>query len=639
MAKKYLNEEGVKTVFELLKGNNNTGSNIEIVQETGESTTAVMSQKAVTDALKEMNVGGGENVNADWDAEEGEDGFIKNKPVIDLETEKLEELFNQTMTFSISSNMYRIAPNSTYFELKEGDKYKVIIDNKIFDNIICKKIDSDYVITDGDILHYMPSDGTFTIYQSTLNPNIAYKTDSDLTTVVKVYHYIIGKVKQFDPEYLPIVQETGDSETSIMSQKAVTDALKNFQGSEDSVSNVPEINQIVYSTIDGKKLNMNETYVETNIYYPNKGFGVITFKEDLTEPFFSNFNFGNNSDVAKLKSVVLPEGINILPQSFFLNCVNLESVELPSTITKFEYYNHFYQCNKLSSINLPNIPELPDYCFFRCFSLNHITLPNSVTKIGKSSFEYSGISNIDLNNVTEIGSYAFSRTQLVSLDTKKVTTIGEYAFYYCDDLNNVLFNTSLTELGNNCFSNCRSLNNINFIQNSLLQTIPNYCFSYCTSLNEISIDNNISSIGLNAFYYCPLRSITIHSSTIQSYNNAFNMDGGRPTLEYFYTRSIAPLQSMNSYYTIKTIVLDTSSFIELSTSSLAGLRNFATIYVNANLLEQYRTTYADYAQLFKPITGKEVGTMYWVGTKEEYELIEDKNMDTIYYILEDEENV
>ena len=46
----------------------------------------------------------------------------------------------------------------------------------------------------------------------------------------------VSKEKLAESIYLPIVQETGDSETSIMSQKAVTEALKNLDTPDTDLS-------------------------------------------------------------------------------------------------------------------------------------------------------------------------------------------------------------------------------------------------------------------------------------------------------------------------------------------------------------------------------------------------------------------
>lgn len=419
--------------------------------------------------------------------------------------------------------------------------------------------------------------------------------------------------------------------------KKLKSSSGNNNSSENQISPIPKQNEIIYTTIDGEKIEFDESdFIISNKYFSNLGFGKLTFSEDLTDNLPDEFFYNKIT----LKSVILPEGITILPAKCFSWCSNLEIVELPNSINSFgSLGNQFHYCFRLKEINLPNnITEIPVCCFYNCSSLNHIYLHDNITKIGNSAFEYSGISNIDLNKVTEIEDNAFAYSQLISLDTKNVKTIGVRAFSWCKDLVTVFFNSSLNSLGSYCFNQCSSLSNINFIENLNLHEIPSYCFNYCYSLNEISIDYNITTLGFNAFYYCPLRSITIHSSSITNYNNAFMFDGSRPTLEYFYTKSAAPINTMNSYLTLKTVVLDTPSFLS-SIPNLSNLRNYCTIYVQEHLLEQYRTTYPGYYNLFKPITGDILGSKVWSGTEEEYELLDSYDINTIYYIFEEDEEI
>lgn len=439
------------------------------------------------------------------------------------------------------------------------------------------------------------------------------------------------EIKQNGDIYIPDTNASGNYYEKPMIK--LQDALGN-SGSNISLSFVPKQNEIIYTTTDGKALEYTlGNVVKSNEYFENLGYGKITFTEDLTDNLPERF-FANK---LTLKSIILPEGFTILPSDCFGKCYNLESVELPNSITEFNGSAHFSQCFRLKEINLPNeITEISYNCFEYCYSLNHIYLHDNIKKINTNAFYYSGISNINLNQVEEIGYNAFENSQLISLDTRNVKTIANNAFRYCDDLVTIYLSNSLESLGEYCFYSCKSLSNVNFVENSKLTTIQSNCFNGCTSLNEISIDSNINFIGGSAFYNCPLRSITIHSSSITNYNYAFTFNSSKSTLEYFYTKSPAPLQTMYAYTTLKTVVLDTAQFMT-SLPNLGNLRNYCTIYVQEQLLEQYKTTYKDYANLFKPITGSVPGENTWTGTEEEYNLLGEYNDDTIYYIIDEDE--
>ena len=541
-------------------------------------------------------------------------------------------------------------PNETEIQIQLDGKYKVVIGDKTWYLTAIQKDNTIVGITDGTTTkqnnHPVPEDGTFMIYFS--NGRYCIYTRFDFTNEQVIVSKMVSNDKKLNSRYLPIEQTVGNSSTSVMSQKAVYEALRDLKeelgetvgggDTEVGINHVPYQNQIIYTTTDNAALDLSNGLVESDKYYPKKGFGIITFTDDLTDNLSANIF----ADKSTLKSAILPNGITKLPSACFANCSNLEKVELPDSITVFEGGSQFLNCAKLEAISLPNqLMELSSYCFSSCKSLSHICLPNNLKTIGERCFVNSGISNIDLNNVVSIGNSAFQKSQLISLDTKNVQTIGNVAFQECNDLITVYLNTALTSLGNGCFEGCKSLSNVNFTENSKLTEIPSACFANCTSLNEISIDTNINSIGGSAFISCPLRSITIHSSTITSYAGVFTQGANRPTLEYFYTKSSANLDSGllgSTSPTIKTIVLDTPTYIE-NLGPIQALRNFATIYVAESLLQRYKDAYPNYEGLFKPITGTYIETKYWVGTEDEYDELEDYDPNMIYYIIEGDDEV
>ncbi len=75
-------------------------------------------------------------------------------------------------------------------------------------------------------------------------------------------------------------------------------------------------------------------------------------------------------------------------------------------------YNAFYNCDKLTSVTIPNsVIEIGESAFESCESLKSITIPNSVTSIGEEAFEFCyRLKSITIpNSVTSIGKSAFCR--------------------------------------------------------------------------------------------------------------------------------------------------------------------------------------------------------------------------------------
>ncbi|MGM9810572.1 MAG: leucine-rich repeat protein [Paludibacteraceae bacterium] len=111
----------------------------------------------------------------------------------------------------------------------------------------------------------------------------------------------------------------------------------------------------------------------------------------------------------------------------------------------------------------------------------------------------------DVNELTIIGHLSsddmkmFARlTNLTKLDLSQtdITTISN-----CNGLKKlttIVLPSTLTEIGDNAFTGCRRLTNINCPN---VTTLGNYAFQSCSSLTSISLPM-AETIGENAFYYC-----------------------------------------------------------------------------------------------------------------------------------------
>jgi hypothetical protein len=87
--------------------------------------------------------------------------------------------------------------------------------------------------------------------------------------------------------------------------------------------------------------------------------------------------------------------------------------------------------------------------------LTSISIPNSVTSIGDSAFESSGLTSISIpNSVTNIGDRVFyGCTGLTSITIpNSVTSIGSFAFYGCTGLTSITIPNSVTSIGNATFT-------------------------------------------------------------------------------------------------------------------------------------------------------------------------------------------
>lgn len=247
---------------------------------------------------------------------------------------------------------------------------------------------------------------------------------------------------------------------------------------------------------------------------------------------------GAFANCQSLINVQLPEGLIKIRNSAFVNCKSLTKIEIPKSVDqidsnvfencellsdfklnrefklkKFGEYV-FSGCNSLQSLNLYtegecSLTSLPDNMFGDVCYLNEISLPSSLTKIGNNVFKSSNfkidnayhedeITFVLRGTVNEIGAFSFScNTGLtnVNLSATDLKIIPISAFENCESLVSVKLPEGLTEICNNAFYNCRSLNTIatydEFINISSKTNLSNHINKKIDTNKEIDTNEKI----------------------------------------------------------------------------------------------------------------------------------------------------
>jgi hypothetical protein len=109
-----------------------------------------------------------------------------------------------------------------------------------------------------------------------------------------------------------------------------------------------------------------------------------------------------------IKSVALPEGVEMIYTRCFKECTSLESINIPSSVT-----------------------DIYDYAFSKCKSLTYIQIPSSVTYFGEGAFMYSGVVTVDSYSSADLDGYIFyecPNIKNIILRSEKRVTIGENDF-------------------------------------------------------------------------------------------------------------------------------------------------------------------------------------------------------------------
>ena len=257
----------------------------------------------------------------------------------------------------------------------------------------------------------------------------------------------------------------------------------------------------------------------------------------------------------------------------FSRCTALKSVQLPATIEKLGV-GVFSYCSALETAdlsNVSNITKIPNETFLeaglasdrKSGKLGSVTVNASITEIGDSAFEGSGLTKIDYSgtNISVLGDKAFASCKFLqevklgaitdmgyaafaALNDSGVlgsvsfgagsTALGEYAFADQKNLTSVVLSdeqkaiseipqgafrknekitnlgfTSIRVAGDNAFKNCKVLT----LDLSALENAGKYAFYGCKKIEGTNL-SNLKKVGEYGFYGCEsLRTLTLDNVT------------------------------------------------------------------------------------------------------------------------------
>ncbi len=252
--------------------------------------------------------------------------------------------------------------------------------------------------------------------------------------------------------------------------------------------------------------------------------------------------------------VVIPDTIEGLPvaavgMSSFYGNATLKSISIPDTVEVIDR-KAFLGCKNLSEITIPaNVYAINEGAFYDCSGLSSITIPKNVTTIGEmvvlGCSNLTGI-HVDADNPRFVSKEGvlFSKDMktLIACPGGKeghydvpngVTAIGSEAFYACSKLTSIKLPDSLKELGawafhssgivsidipgrvksipQGAFSHCSNLEIVNILNG--VARIANQVFENCNALASVTLPKSISSIVDSAFFNSPQVSVKVYSNS------------------------------------------------------------------------------------------------------------------------------
>ena len=249
-----------------------------------------------------------------------------------------------------------------------------------------------------------------------------------------------------------------------------------------------------------------------------------------------------------VKKAIIGEGVLNIDNCAFWECVDLESVQLPSTLKSIGD-KAFQYCTSLKEITIPASVEEMDHPFISCESLqgfhvaadnpnycdvNGVLMSKDQTKLYFYPLGRPDTSYTVPSTVQSIEYCSFSDSQMLKTVTipGTVKKIDINAFMYSKQLQQVSLSTGLERIGTFAFAFCPELKTM---------TIPgsvefdyedwhdqNYCggsmFYECESLESVVFQEGVTSIP-NAFYGAEkLKTVSI-PSTVESMSTGFSSCG------------------------------------------------------------------------------------------------------------------
>ena len=150
------------------------------------------------------------------------------------------------------------------------------------------------------------------------------------------------------------------------------------------------------------------------------------------------------------------------------------------------------------------VTQIDFSAFYKCTDITSVVFPNTLTTIGQRAF-------LHCRGITG---------KVVIPDS--VTIIGVNAFFYCDGITSVVFGSELKEIRDYSFAECHSLEHISTLPESLT-VLDDGAFSGCYHLRDsIIIPPRVTTIGEDAFYYCPIPSVVISEGVTTIERRAFS---------------------------------------------------------------------------------------------------------------------
>ncbi|MGN1120066.1 MAG: leucine-rich repeat domain-containing protein, partial [Oscillospiraceae bacterium] len=233
----------------------------------------------------------------------------------------------------------------------------------------------------------------------------------------------------------------------------------------------------------------------------------------------------------QITSVVIEEGITDIGANVFQNYAYITKVSFPSTLNSIGDLA-FSGCTKLASVSIPAVEALGEEVFRGCTALTTATIADGVTELSAQLFAgCTALKTVAIpsDSLVTIGDYAF--TNCVSLEkvnyitksgvkenTKNileipsgVETIGSFAFQGCSNFESLIISETVTYIGGSVFTSCNNLKEVTVANGELPLVIDSASFKNLSSLTAVTL-NRVTALGESVFAATGIARISLPST-------------------------------------------------------------------------------------------------------------------------------
>ena len=207
-----------------------------------------------------------------------------------------------------------------------------------------------------------------------------------------------------------------------------------------------------------------------------------------------------NSLLTGCKNSIIPETVTVVNKEAFKNCVGLQNIDFPESLTKIGG-SAFWGCGIKKAIIPDTVSEIGQHAFRECSSLEEVRLPSSLTSLDHTFYDCTALKSIEIPASVTKFTY-WTLYNCTSLESIRVAA-GNTVYDSREDCNAII------ETKNNKLL-CGCMNTV--IPNTV-EEIDSNAFLNCTGLKSITIPVSVKKMGICVFEGCTgLTSLEIPAS-------------------------------------------------------------------------------------------------------------------------------